>query len=267
MRAVKRDHHDIDILYHDDHLVAVNKPAGVLVHRTSLDRHETRFALQLARNRLGRQLFPVHRLDRGTSGVLLFACTSDGARRLQESFAAGLVRKTYLAVVRGVADAEGIIDHPLAVWRSGPGDPTTGEEPKLQQAVTWYRRLALAEVPVAVGRYATSRYSLVQLAPVTGRRHQLRRHLKHLNHPVIGDTTHGEGRHNRFFREEFGCSRSLLAAVELSFSHPFSGEETTVCAPLDAAFRGILGRLSWLDILPRRWLDGVAAPLQTCLRG
>lgn len=244
----------MEFLYRDEHLVAVNKPPGLLVHRSPIDRHETRFALQLVRNRLGRHVYPVHRLDRPTSGVLLFALSPMGARRLREAYAASTVVKTYLAVVRGVVDAQGVIDHPLvpraerSVGR--PEEPENGA----RQALTHYHRLASVELPVAVGRYPTARYSLVCLRPVTGRRHQLRRHLKHLFHPIIGDTNYGDGRHNRFFREAYGCSRLLLAAVELTFPHPDSGVNVTVTAPLDAAFALILERLGLRHAVPSRWL-------------
>jgi len=237
---------EIDILYRDDHLVAVNKPAGLLVHRSPIDPRETRFALQWVRDLLGRRVYPVHRLDRATSGVLLFALSPDAARPLAAAFSDGRMSKRYLAVVRGYLDDEGVIEHPLvdvADRRLSPGE----SEGVARDAVTRYRRLAAAELPSAVGRYATSRYSLVAASPVTGRRHQLRRHFKHLFHPVIGDTRYGEGRHNRFFRAEFGCSRLLLHARELTFDHPMTGEKLSLFAPLDETFAAFLDRLGWRD--------------------
>ena len=233
----------LEILFHDDHFVAVNKPAGLMVHRSPLDPREERFALQLVRNLLKRHVFPVHRLDRGTSGVLLFGLAPDAARLLAAAFEERQVEKRYLAVVRGITPAEGVIDHPLADEpdRYLP-TPQTGTA---REAVTLYRRLATAELPFAVGRYATSRYSLVDASPHTGRRRQLRRHFKHLFHPIIGDTTYGEGRHNRFFREEFGVGRLLLHDARLSFRHPFTGADVAITAPLDAAFSQLLHRLGW----------------------
>ena len=245
----------MEILYHDEHVVAVCKPSGLLVHRSSIDRRETRFALQEVRDLLGRRVYPVHRLDKPTSGVLLFGLDPLAARKMADAFATGRVAKTYLAVVRGTMPEEGVIDHPLAEEpdRFAPASAGAGDIVP-REAVTFYRRLAEVELPVAVGRYSTSRYSLVDLSPRTGRRHQLRRHLKHLFHPIIGDTKYGEGRHNRFFREEFQTARMLLHAVELTFFHPATGAPVTVCAPLEGAFAALLARFGWLAAIPPRWL-------------
>jgi len=244
----------VEILCRDDRLVAVHKPSGLLVHRSPIDRRETRFALQEVRDLLGRRVYPVHRLDKPTSGVLLFALDQAAARSLVEAFSSGRVAKTYLAVVRGTLPAEGVIDHPLAEEpdRLAPGGAAGGDRAP-QAAVTVYRRLAEVELPVAVGRYATSRYSLAALLPQTGRRRQLRRHLKHLCHPIIGDTSYGEGRHNRFFRDELHTSRLLLHAVELTFPHPATGAPATVCAPVEGEFAALLARFGWLQVLPPRW--------------
>jgi tRNA pseudouridine65 synthase len=245
----------VEILYRDEYLVAVHKPSGLLVHRSPIDRHETRFALQEVRDLLGRRVFPVHRLDKPTSGVLLFALDPASARVVVDAFASGCVAKTYLAVVRGTMPDEGVIDHPLTEEpdRLAPGGADAGDRAP-QRAVTAYRRLAEVELPVAVGRYPTSRYSLAALLPRTGRRHQLRRHLKHLFHPIIGDTKYGEGRHNRFFREEFQTARMLLHAAELTVPHPATGAPVTVCAPVDGDFAAIVARFGWLPALPPRWL-------------
>lgn len=245
----------MEILYRDEHLVAVHKPPGLLVHRSPIDRHETRFALQEVRDLLGRRVYPVHRLDKPTSGVLLFALDPGAARGVVGAFASGAVAKTYLAVVRGTMPEEGVIDHPLAEEpdRLAPGG-VIAEKKEPQSAVTVFKRLAEVELPVAVGRYPTSRYSLVALSPRTGRRHQLRRHLKHLFHPIIGDTKYGEGRHNRFFREEFQTARMLLHAAELTIPHPATGGPVTVCAPVEGSFAALLARFGWLPAVPPRWL-------------
>lgn len=240
----------LEILFRDEHFVAVNKPAGLLVHRSDLDRHETEFALQLVRDQMGRHVYPVHRLDRPTSGVLLFALSPEAARRAGEAFDSDVVRKIYQAVVRGIAAEEALIDYPLqelperfaAKSETGNGDA--------KEAVTAYRRLAVVELPLPLGNFPTVRYSLLEVRPRTGRRHQIRRHLKHLFHPIIGDTTYGEGRHNRLFRNELGCSRMLLHAAELSFPHPWSGETVTISAPLDEEFADVMNRLGWRDTLP-----------------
>ncbi len=219
------------ILYQDDHLVAVHKPAGLLVHRSFIDPKETRFALQLVRDLLGRHVFPVHRLDRATSGVLLFALDPRTAARLGALFAAGRVEKTYLAVTRGWTPEQLVIDHPLAETDPRAVDPRAPGPPAPQPAVTRLERLAAWELPFPRGPHPTCRYSLVRLIPETGRRHQLRRHLKHVFHPIIGDTTHGDGWDNRLFRRELGCDRLLLAAVSLALPHPVTGLPLVVEAP------------------------------------
>jgi len=233
----------LDILYRDDHLVAVHKPAGLLVHRSPIDRHETRFALQLVRNQIGCRVYPVHRLDKPTSGVLLFALRSEVAQQLTVLFESRQVRKTYLAVVRGIPTEQGAIDYPLYEEedRLAPLDP----EREAQPAVTLYRRLAEVELPIAVGRYATSRYALLELQPQTGRRRQLRRHMKHIFHPIIGDTTYGDGRHNRMFRDTFDCRRLLLAATRLEFPHPVTGDLLQISAAPEDSFTQVLQRLGW----------------------
>lgn len=247
-----------EILYLDEHFVAVNKPAGLLVHRSDIDRRETRFALQMVRDRLGRHVFPVHRLDRPTSGVLLFAFSGEGARLAAEALESEKAAKTYLAVVRGIACEEGRIDYPLAdVTDRMEFRPDNGGERRT--AVTEFRRLAAAELPFAVGPHPSARYSLLEVRLRTGRRHQIRRHLKHVFHPVIGDSTYGDGRHNRLFRDQLGCSRMLLHAVQLSFIHPCTGEQARITAPLDVAFAALVRKLGWRDSLPLPWLAADSA--------
>ncbi len=240
------------LLYRDAHLVAVHKPAGLLVHRSRIDRHETRFALQQVRNLVGQHVFPVHRLDKPTSGVLLFALDADTARRLGAAFAARRVCKTYVAVVRGHPAVEGTIDHPLREALDPFTDTRAGKDP--QPATTTYRRLATVELPVAVDRYPTSRYALVEAHPLTGRKHQIRRHMKHIAHPIIGDGKYGKGRHNRFFADRLDVNRLLLHAVELTVSHPHTGADLTFTAPLDATWQGLLDRMGWHTALPSRWI-------------
>ena len=226
-------------IYRDPWLLAVHKPAGLLVHRSPIDKHETEFALQYARAlNGGEHVYPVHRLDRPTSGVLLFARDPDTARTVGQAMMAGEVSKTYLAVVRGWTPESGTIDHPL---KDEPEDRRLhGTEQPVRDALTHYRRLATTEIPVEIEGYPTSRYSLVELYPKTGRKHQLRRHMKHINHPIIGDANHGRGRHNRYFAERFGQGRLMLAATELVLTHPVTGEELILKAPPERSFTDVL---------------------------
>jgi len=236
----------LPVLYRDDHYLAVNKPAGMLVHRSDLDRHETVFALQLARYLAGCRVYPVHRLDRPTSGVLLFALSPEAARLAAEAFQSDRVSKVYLAIVRGITDEEAVIDYPLREIPERFEENGDGEESP-RKAVTAFRRLATVELPFPVGNFPTARYSLLEVSPRTGRRHQIRRHLKHVFHPIIGDTTYGDGRHNRLFRSGLGCGRLLLHAAGYSFPHPWSGETVTIAAPLDDAFAALILRFGRRD--------------------
>jgi tRNA pseudouridine65 synthase len=235
----------LDILYRDDHLIAVHKPSGLLVHRTNLDRHETRFAVQLLRDQIGQRVYPVHRLDKGTSGVLLFALDPDIGREVSGQFEQQEVAKKYLAVVRGRPAEAGEIDHALVKRCDDYEWTPESESAPPQPAVTRYRRLATCELPYEVDRYPTSRYALVELEPLTGRRHQLRRHLKHIAHPIIGDATYGKGKHNRLFQTLFGCHRMLLANLELQVRHPVTDETLTLTAPLAEDFAVVLAQLGW----------------------
>lgn len=217
------------ILYRDDHLIAIDKPPGLLVHRTGLDAGETRFAVQLLRDQIGRPVWPVHRLDKGTSGVLLFALDADTATTLGRAFEAGeSLHKTYHAVVRGWPPDQGLIDHPL---RRMPDDMRTGRE-EVQAAQTRFATLVRHELPIACDRFPSTRCALVTLQPLTGRRHQLRRHLKHIAHPIIGDATHGKGPLNRAVAAWLGTQRLWLHASELCLAHPRSGVWLSISAPL-----------------------------------
>ncbi len=236
----------LDILYRDETLIAIHKPSGLLVHRSMIDRHETRFAVQLLRDQIGQRVYPLHRLDKGTSGVLLFALDHDTAALMAHLFAKKQMDKRYLAVVRGhMTQPEACIDHPLKPVIDaieGPSEPS-GTCP--QAALTRYRQLATVELPHQVDRYPTSRYALLELVPETGRQHQLRRHLKHVSHPIIGDATYGKGRHNRLFAHLFGSQRLLLAARSISFTHPYGNQTVSIDCPLADDFAGVIEALGW----------------------
>ena len=235
----------LPIVYRDDTLIAVHKPAGLLVHRSVLDRHETRFALQMLRDQIGQRVYPAHRIDKGTSGLLLFALDRDVGRLLSSQFERNEVEKRYLAVVRGHPPASGDIDHPLARMADEHAGIAAGTA--AQPAHTRFRRLATVELPYRVDRYPTSRYALVELQPLTGRWHQLRRHLKHIAHPIIGDATHGKGRHNRLFQELFGHRRLLLAATGMRLVHPASGQALHLQVGLADDFAEVIRLLGWSE--------------------
>ena len=234
----------LPILYQDEHIVIIDKPSGLLVHRSLIDKRETRFALQMTRDQIGQYVYPVHRLDKPTSGVLVIALSSEVAAQLTEQFTQKQVSKKYVALVRGYTDDNGTIDYPLQEQLDKIADKNTKPDKPAQDAVTHYETLWKGEVPIPVGRYSSARYSLVSLTPETGRKHQIRRHMKHIFHPIIGDTTHGDGKHNNMFREQFALSRLLLVAKEIRFNHPESGESITISAPLGEEFERILTGLN-----------------------
>ena len=223
------------VLYADESLAVIDKPAGLMVHDSKLARGETDFAADRLREQFGKPIFLIHRLDRATSGCMLLAFDRDTASALGKALMAGDVDKEYLAVCRGWPAEEFSIDHPLD---GGPG------KPEKKPALTHFTRLATGELPVPSAGFETSRYALLSCRPDTGRFRQIRRHLKHAFHHMIGDTSHGDGRHNLQFRMR-GVHRMLLHASRLSFDHPASGVRIVVVAPLDAEFRKAFALFDW----------------------
>jgi tRNA pseudouridine65 synthase len=226
----------IDILYADDWLLAVNKPAGLLVHRSSIAADETDFLLDRVQAQTGAPAYLAHRLDRATSGVVLLAKSRDVAGELGRQFMQRRVVKTYLAVVRGWPDGEGVIDYPL---------PDVRDRSPRRPALTRWRTLTTTTVSIALGRYPEQRYALVAAMPETGRYRQIRKHFHHVSHHLVGDTSHGRGDHNRLWRMHFGVHRLLLHAWRLALAHPVSGANLELCAPLDATWTGVLARFGW----------------------
>ena len=209
------------ILYQDESCVAVDKPSGMIVHRGWAN--DERDLLRVTRDTVGRYVYPLHRLDRGASGVVLFALDEHAARTLNRSFADGSMAKRYLALTRGHPPEHGLIDHPVP---RAPGEERVS-------AQTEYSRLGVFE-----------RYALVVALPKTGRLHQIRRHLKHLSCPLIGDVKYGKGEHNRLFRERYALDRLALHAAALRFVHPVTEQPITVRAPLTGSFASCLTALA-----------------------
>ncbi|MCD9029060.1 pseudouridylate synthase [Luteimonas sp. BDR2-5] len=216
----------IEVRYADPWLAVVDKPAGMMVHDSKLARGEHEFLADRLRDQFGCPIFLAHRLDRATSGCLLVAFDRDTAAALGEQLMSRSVDKHYLAVCRGWPEAELMVDHPLD---GGPGKPLK------KPAQTRFTRLVTTELALPSAGFPTSRYALLRAEPLTGRFRQIRRHLKHLSHHLIGDTSHGDGRHNRNFRM-LGVHRMLLHAERLGFVHPRTGERLSIHAPPDAAF-------------------------------
>ncbi|WP_193164762.1 pseudouridine synthase [Microbulbifer hainanensis] len=235
-----------EILFEDAYLVAAYKPEGWLVHRSAIDRHETRFLLQYLRDRVGCHLYPIHRLDKPTSGVIVFGKSGEVAAQVQAQMESDASVKKYIAVCRGYCPEEGVIDYPLppvADFKHQRKRPKA-DLPR-QPAITLFHRLDTIEIPYAVDRYPSSRYSLVEIQLKTGRRHQIRRHFKHIHHPLIGCPKYGKSVHNRFFAEHYGCSRLLLHALQLQLNHPVTGERLNLVAAPRGEFLSLMQAFGW----------------------
>ncbi|QEM09360.1 pseudouridine synthase [Mucilaginibacter rubeus] len=224
----------LEIIYRDEHLIAINKPHGLLVHRSSIAADASEFALQLLRDQIGMKVNPVHRIDRKTGGILLFAFNKEAEIAMQKAFMENQVSKKYLAIVRGHTPNTEDIDYPLRK-----------ENGTLQDAFTTYTTLKRAELDIALGKHSTSRYSLVEAVPTTGRMHQLRKHLSHIFHPIIGDRTHGCNKQNKLFLEQWEMTTMLLHASELMFKHPVGGEEIKIEANLQPEFKRVMEIMGW----------------------
>lgn len=227
----------LDILFRDEHFIAINKPHGLLVHRSSIARDAEEFALQLLKNQIGQWVNPVHRLDRKTAGVLLFALNKEAEKAMQQAFAENRVQKKYWAIVRGHTPDQQEIDYPLRK-----------ENGTLQDAFTAYTTLKRAELDIPLGTHPTSRYSLVEAKPTTGRMHQLRKHFSHIFHPIIGDRTHGCNKQNRLFKQKWEMETMLLHASQLSFWHPITKMQIHIHAPLQQEFLRVMQLMGWQDL-------------------
>ncbi|WP_199405249.1 tRNA pseudouridine(65) synthase TruC [Corallincola holothuriorum] len=236
---------ELRILHQDPYIVVIDKPGGMLVHRSFIDRHETRFVMQTLRDQLGQHVYPVHRLDKPTSGCLIFALDPSTASALSLLFQNGEIEKQYHAVVRGYVNSADMIDYPLKEKRDKHEDRRTSEDKPPQPAVTHYQPLEQLLLPIPVGNYPEARYSLLKLRPETGRRHQLRRHMAHISHPIVGDTTHGDGKHNKLFRQELGLKGLLLRATRISFVHPVNEQLVECEAGWDELWHGVIELPNW----------------------
>lgn len=231
---------ELTVLYQDESIVAIDKPPGLLVHRSPIDRHETQFAVQQLRDQVGRRVFPVHRLDRPTSGVLLFTYSGETASQLGIQLMQKQVKKQYTAVVRGHVHGTGFIDYPLKYRYDKYADKHKQQLLAPQTAQSDYTAMHRYELPFASGRYTTSRFSMIRLSPLTGRKHQLRRHCAHIRHPIVGDTTHGDGKQNKFLRETFTFENLALSCTQLGFFHPQTGKWIEIQSPVHGAMQTLL---------------------------
>lgn len=224
----------LEILYQDSDLVAINKPHGLLVHKTAIAADTNQFAVQILRDQLGKRVYPVHRLDRKTGGVLLFALNEELNSLMQIQFAEGLVKKKYHAIVRGFTEDFMEINYPLK-----------RDDGVVQEAFTALQTLQRTEVALQIGKHPTSRYSLVELTPSTGRMHQLRKHMAHIFHPIIADRPHGCNKQNKFFKEQLNMDTMLLHAIELEFTHPITQQLAHIEGDYQPEFKRMLKTLDF----------------------
>lgn len=238
------------VVYEDDQLVAVDKPAGLLVHKSNIDKHETRFLLQQLRDQIGCFLYPIHRLDKPTSGVIIFAKQPEIAAQVQAQMEANTATKHYLLVCRGYLEGSGLIDHalkPINDFKSKKGSSHKKQavDKPAQAAQTAFQGLATYELDACIDRYPKSRFSLVKASLLTGRKHQIRRHFKHLSHPIIGCPRYGKSLYNHYFANRLGAPRLLLHAWQLTLEHPVSKKPLTITAPLSGDFLNLVQRFQW----------------------
>lgn len=211
----------LEILYQDQYLVAVNKPTGMLVHKTKIAEDvKSGFALQILRDQLDQYVYPLHRIDRPTSGILLFAFSSEIASKMKLLFDKQEIKKEYLLICRGHFAGDYTEEKPLK--------KINGNE--YQESSTHFSCLAHAELDLPNDRYATTRFSLIKASPLSGRMHQIRRHLKHLGYPIIGDTTYGDLKLNNIINANIGATSLCLHAHQVFFKHPVSGSKTKIQA-------------------------------------
>lgn len=225
---------NLEILFEDETLIAVHKPNGLLVHRSKIAVDAEEFALQILRDQIGQKVYPTHRLDRKTSGVLLFAKDEETNRLMQIQFMEKEVSKTYKAIVRGWADDTGTIDYAL-----------TNDSGKTQDAITHYKTLKRSEIELPNGKFSTARFSLMELSPETGRMHQLRKHLAHIFHPIIGDRPHGCNKQNKLFLEHFSMIEMMLHAEKLTFIHPITGDEVSIRSEIQGEMKRMMDALKF----------------------
>ena len=216
----------LEIIYKDEYLAAINKPHSLLVHKSGYAMNANEFAIQLLRDQIRRKVYPCHRIDRTTGGVLLFALNEETNAMMQQQYATNRVEKKYLAIVRGFTDETGEIDYPL-----------TNDKGKIQEAITSYKTIKQSEINISSGKFKTSRYSLVEVYPKSGRMHQIRKHFAHIMHPIIGDRPHGCNKQNKIFKEKFDMKTMMLHALELKFIHPKTNQEIIISASPQEEFR------------------------------
>ena len=234
--STQPDIKSMEILFEDEYIVVINKPNNFIIHESHYSRNIREITLiQFLTNQLGYSVYPAHRLDRKTSGVIIFLKDKQYVQQFQELFTNKEITKTYFAIVRGFSPATGIIDTPVK-------NDDTGI---YKEALTHYQSITNIELNIPVTPYAKSRYSLIQLNPQTGRMHQLRKHMSKINHPIVGDYKYGDRFHNRMFETEFDCIYMFLHAYRLEFTHPISLQKMDIKAAYPSDWQKVFHKFNW----------------------
>lgn len=231
----------LQIVFEDDYLICVHKPNNMLVHHARHSRNvsDEVSLLQLIEEEKGLKVYPIHRLDRKTSGIILLAKETQFISKFQDLFTADEIQKTYYGVVRGFSPDTKVIDSPVK-----------GRDANVhKEALTHLKTLEQVLLDIPVKPYDSSRYSLVELSPKTGRMHQLRVHSNKISHPLIGDTKYGDKNHDMMFDEKFGWKNMFLHAGKLEFKHPFTSEELTLKAPFPKDWITLFAEFKWKNPL------------------
>mgnify|MGYP001231894836 CR=1 FL=1 len=231
----------IEIIHQDDYCLLVNKPNNVLVHHAFHSRNKINeeSLLQLLDNQLKRKFYPVHRLDRKTSGIILLSTKKEYVAKFQVLFTTNQIKKLYYGVVRGFTPDQMIIDSPVK-----GRDATV-----YKKAETHLKLLEQITIDIPVKPYKTSRYSLVQLSPKTGRMHQLRIHMNKISNPLINDAKYGDKNHDLMYERQFGWKNLFLHAGSLEFIHPFTEKKIFEKANFSQDWIQLFQKFSWKDSL------------------
>lgn len=228
---------NLEVIFEDEYIICVNKPNNVLVHHAHHSRNvaDEDSLLQLIFNHKKIKVYPIHRLDRKTSGAILLAKNKEIVSKFQKLFTINEIQKTYFGVVRGFSPDSKIINSPVK-----------GRDAKVhKEALTYLKTLANIVLNIPVKPYDSSRYSLVELSPKTGRMHQLRVHSNKISHPLIGDPKYGDKNHNLMFENNFDMKNMFLHAGKLEFKHPFTLKSLSLNASFSDDWTELFEKFSW----------------------
>ncbi|WP_299104587.1 pseudouridine synthase [uncultured Tenacibaculum sp.] len=228
---------NLEIIYEDDFIIGVSKPNNMLVHHSDYSKNVSEEAslIQLLYSQIGHKLYPLHRLDRKTSGIILLSKAPEFVAEFQQLFYNSKIEKIYYGLVRGYSPQELLINTPVK-----------GRDSNVyKDAETHLETKESIEINIPVTPYNTARYSIVKLTPKTGRLHQLRIHMNKISFPLIGDPKYGDNNHNHMFKEKFDCNNLFLHAYSLEFTHPYTNKQVILKTPFPNHWIKIKEAFKW----------------------